>query len=159
MWQKVETLWRSPEVNKALRSDCCVCVWGHQTLELPCSCMEARNARHTVWNHTEEVILSPALQEFGNSGSLFPALLVPGDGVCMAMTSITSPFSPGCVFVNVPECCTSVPCLVGVLSPFPPTSTPLLPTTQRQDRALGFAFRLPCAGLWHEVFLFPFVST
>lgn len=119
----------------------------------------------TVWNHTE-VILSPALQEFGNSGSLFPALLVPGDGarrthrrVCMAMTSNPFPFSLGGVFINVPECCISVPCLVGVLSPFPPTSNPLLPTTQRQDRALGFAFRLPCAGLWHEVFLFPFVST
>lgn len=36
----------SSEVNKALRSDCCVCVWGHQTLELLCSYVEARNASH-----------------------------------------------------------------------------------------------------------------
>lgn len=131
--------------------------WGHQTLELPCSCMEARNASHTVWNHTEEVILSPALQEFGNSGSL-----VPGDGarrthrrVCMAMSSTPPPhpLSHLGVFSSMCQSVVSQYHAWWVSCPLSP------PTTQRQDRALGFAFRLPCAGLWHEVFLFPFVST
>lgn len=84
----------SSEINKALRSDCCVCFGAIRLLSFSAAVWSPEMPVTQSGITLKKVILSPALQEFGNLGSLFPALVVPGDGawkthcrVWMAMIS------------------------------------------------------------------------
>lgn len=127
----------SSEVNKALRSDCCVCVLGAiRLLSFPAAVWRPEMPVTQSGITLKKVILSPALQEFGNLGNLFPTLLVPGDGawtthcrVWMAMTSNL----PLLTWVCFHQCARMLYCLStmpgGCPVPFSTTTTPT-PTTR-----------------------------